>query len=130
MSKKIRKTIQRSVIKDIISRSNCHPTAEWVYAEARKVIPNLSLGTVYRNLRVMKEIGEIEELDFGSAVAHYDGNPSTHYHFCCQKCNKIYDIELNVQNGLEDKVKSQGFAVNGHRLEFYGLCQTCQNSDK
>ena len=70
---------KRDAILDCISRTKCHPTADWVYAEVRKVIPNISLGTVYRNLSMLAENGTIQKLNIGTTVEHFDGNQEIHY---------------------------------------------------
>ena len=93
-----------------------------------KTMPNISLGTVYRNLRVLSEAGEIMELDFGSGYSRYDGNPDNHYHFECRKCGKMYDVDLDLVNHL-DKLEAESLVaiIEEHRLEFYGICRECRN---
>ncbi len=122
-----RMTRQRQTILEILRSTSSHPTADWIHAQARKRISNISLGTVYRNLKVLKEMGEIVELDYGSTFSRFDGNPISHYHFVCEECGRVYDIDLPVDQGLEEKVRQRtGFEIRSHRTEFYGLCLECQ----
>ena len=108
-----------------------HPTAEWLYEEVRKEIPNISLGTVYRNLRLMKRQGEILELEQTGTYRRFDGNSANHYHFRCDGCAMVFDIDEPVVPGIDERVeKNTGFKVSHHRLEFRGLCRDCQTTEK
>ncbi len=127
MVKTTRMTKQKRIILDILRGTSCHPSADWVYEQARKHIPDISLGTVYRNLSVLKEKGEILELNYGSTYSRFDGNPANHYHFFCDNCNSLFDIEIPIHNGLDKMVQdTTGFVVARHRMEFYGVCMECQ----
>lgn len=89
--------------------------------------PNLSMGTVYRNLAVLIEQGEIEKIDFGSTFDRFDGTIGEHYHFICENCGKIVDIDIPVDRELNNKVRrSTPYDVNRHRIEFYGMCDECK----
>ncbi|MDR1193356.1 MAG: transcriptional repressor [Peptococcaceae bacterium] len=125
-------TRQKKVILDVLRSVNTHPTAEWIYQEAKREIPGLSLGTVYRNLNLLRENGEIKELSYGSDQSHFDGRPKNHYHFCCTECGQVFDVPLPVLKTIERKAKAvSNFQITGHRLEFYGLCEECrQKEDK
>ncbi len=108
-----------------------HPTAEWLYEEVKKEIPNISLGTVYRNLRMMKEQGDILELEQTGTYRRFDGNSANHYHFRCLSCARVFDIDEPVVVGMDKRVeKNTGFKVLHHRLEFHGLCRDCQSARK
>lgn len=125
-----RMTKQRKVILDVLKSTTSHPTADWIYERVKKKIPNISLGTVYRNLNILKEMGKILELNYGSSFSRYDGNPENHYHFRCYKCGRVYDIDIPVDHGIEKQVaESTGFEVESHRLEFYGICKECKELD-
>lgn len=121
-----RMTKQRRVIKEILCNSKSHPTAEAIYVEARKRLPDISLGTVYRNLQVLLEENSIMELNYGKGFSRFDGNIMPHYHFVCQDCGRVYDVDAPVCNEImaiaANKISGQ---VNFHRLEFYGRCQNC-----
>lgn len=126
MAKAQRMTRQKRVIMDVLRNTKSHPTADWIYEQAKRHIPDLSLGTVYRNLNLLKEMGEILELNYGSTYSRYDGNPANHYHFQCEKCGCVYDLELPLQVSLEREAQAKsGHVVKSHRLEFYGLCREC-----
>lgn len=129
MVKSTRMTKQKRVILDILRNTKCHPSADWVYEQARKHIPDISLGTVYRNLNMLREKGEILELNYGSTYSRFDGNPANHYHFVCEKCSNLFDIDIPVHNGLDKMVQdTTGFMVKLHRMEFYGICIECQKA--
>lgn len=122
-----RMTKQKKVILDILRNTDTHPTADWIYAQARKILPDISLGTVYRNLGVLKEAGEIMELSYGSTYSRYDGNPENHYHFVCLECGRITDLDMPVHHELEKEAEASGCGkILYHRLEFYGICPECQ----
>jgi len=120
-------TRQKEVILRILKSTNMHPTADWVYSEARKEISNISLGTVYRNLKVLCISGEILELDICGSSSRFDGNPGSHYHFRCETCGRIFDVDEPVNRALDVKVaRKTGFEVLYHRIEFRGLCTECK----
>ncbi|NLK08455.1 MAG: transcriptional repressor [Firmicutes bacterium] len=124
----IRRTKQREVILSVLQSTDTHPSADWIYEEVRQVLPNISLGTIYRNLRILVDSGEAMELRFGSGASRFDGNPKNHYHFVCLNCDRIYDLELSLQEKLEEQVSEKaGHRVLDHRLEFYGICDVCQS---
>jgi Fur family transcriptional regulator, peroxide stress response regulator len=123
---KYRMTKQKRVILDVLKNTKSHPTADWVYDKVKKKIPNISLGTVYRNLNILKNQGEILELSYGKGFSRFDGNSSNHYHFTCEHCGRIIDVETPVFSEIEREVTRQmGVKVERHRLEFYGACPDC-----
>ncbi|MGQ9825300.1 MAG: Fur family transcriptional regulator [Desulfotomaculales bacterium] len=127
MARATRMTRQKRLVLEILRNTDTHPTADWVYEQARKVIPDISLGTIYRNLGYLKSTGEIMELNYGSTFSRYDGNPLNHYHFVCQKCGRVFDLDLPLLAGLEEEVSRRTkMAVTSHRLEFYGYCDVCR----
>ncbi|MDP7416026.1 MAG: transcriptional repressor [Dehalococcoidales bacterium] len=127
MTKQKRFSQQRQVILEVLQSTTSHPTAEWVYTKARKRLPRLSLGTIYRNLRLLTENGRIQELELGTTFSHYDGNPENHTHFMCRGCGRILDIEDPTPSNMSGGVaQDNGLKVMSHRLTFYGLCQACQ----
>ncbi len=122
-----RETKQREAILNVLRQADSHPTADWVYDEVRKAIPNISKGTVYRNLKILRETGEISELNLSGTVRRYEGRPENHYHFRCEKCGRVFDLGEPVNNELDERVaKRTGFKVSYHQLEFRGLCKDCQ----
>ncbi len=128
MSKNTRMTKQRKAILEALKETDTHPTADEIYEEVKKEIPNISLGTIYRNLNVLEEMDEIMVLDYGSTYSRFDGCADNHYHFQCKECEEIYDLDMEIRENLENKVEENyPFTVDNHRLEFYGLCPSCQN---
>ena len=92
---------QREEILQILKGTKIHPTAEWIYFQAKKKIPKLSLGTVYRNLNNLHQKGIIKKFQFSTPFDHFDGNTSSHQHFVCRKCGKIYDLFLDLEKDLK-----------------------------
>lgn len=122
-----RKSKQKEAILRVVKSTKSHPTASWVYEQVREEIPGISLGTVYRNLKLLKQDGEIVELDLAGTLSRFDGAVQDHYHFRCEQCNRIFDVDEPVDKTINDKItRKTGFRVTHHRLEFRGLCQDCQ----
>lgn len=117
---------QREMIKDFLMTRKDHPTADIVYMNVRKQNPNISLGTVYRNLTLLADIGEISRLRVGDGVDHFDADTSPHYHFVCTKCGSVTDLEMDsIENILETaKANFDGY-IEGHVTHFYGTCGKC-----
>ena len=131
MAKTTRMTRQKKLILEILRGTNLHPTADWVYEQARKVIPDISLGTIYRNLGHLKATGEIMELCYGSTFSRYDGNPQNHYHFVCKECGRVFDLDFPLLDELEERVSRRtALQITGHRMEFYGYCRGCGKAGK
>ena len=120
---------QREAILKVVQNTKCHPTADWVYAEVRKVIPNISLGTVYRNLSMLAENGTIRKLNIGTSVDHFDGNPEAHYHVCCSVCGCIDDIEAkpleHINQWASERFNGEIFE---HYTVFVGRCSKCKEA--
>ena len=126
---KRRETRQRKAILNLLRSADSHPTADRIYGEIRKAIPNISKGTVYRNLKILREKGEISELNLSGTISRYEGRQENHYHFRCDKCGRVFDLDEPVNNELDERVaKRTGFKVTYHQLEFRGLCKDCQQN--
>jgi Fe2+ or Zn2+ uptake regulation protein len=126
IDKKTRMTPQRRVILEEIRRTNNHPAADEIYARVRKRLPRISLGTVYRNLDVLCELGEIQRLELSGAVKRYDGIAKKHYHIRCVCCGRVDDAPIAPLNELEDDLYGTTvYEIIGHNLEFTGLCPQC-----
>ncbi len=119
---------QREAILEIVQGTKSHPTADWVYAEVRKLIPNISLGTVYRNLSMLSKMGTIQKLNIGTSVEHFDGNPMPHYHVCCSICGRIDDIEeaapIDINKWAAERFNGE---IYEHYTMFVGKCSQCKN---
>ena len=84
---------QRNLILDIVKNTSCHPTAEWVYQEAKMEIPGIGLATVYRNLNTLVELGEVRRLSSGDGQDRFDGMVDEHFHMKCSCCGGLVDLE-------------------------------------
>lgn len=123
----LKRSKQKEVIRRILRNTSSHPTADWIYEQARKALPNISVATIYRNLKLMKDTGELIELDLGQGQSHYDDNTTNHYHFRCEKCGKFFDLEQEVDTAIDNEVaRETGHDVTHHVLEFRGLCKHCK----
>jgi Fur family peroxide stress response transcriptional regulator len=125
--KKSRNTRQRGVILDILRESGSHPTAEMIYRDARKVIPNISLGTVYRNLGFLREQGTVREIrpnDGGSS--RFEGMDTPHAHFHCVGCSDLLDIPLPATlQKLELPATERISVISAVDLHVIGSCRDC-----
>jgi Fur family transcriptional regulator, peroxide stress response regulator len=117
---------QRDLILMILRSTRNHPTADWIYEYARKEMPKISLGTVYRNLSVLKGEGRIQELSLQGGVSRFDGDMRDHYHVRCSACGRVEDVP-HVSSRVSDKEIEDltGFRIHLHSLEFIGLCPVC-----
>ena len=123
----MRRTRQKEAILEVLRSTTSHPTADWVYDEVKKEIPNISLGTVYRNLRVLCQLGEVLELVLCGSLTRFDARSDNHYHFRCVKCGQVFDVDEPVNTEMDKTAaRRTGFKIKYHRLEFYGLCLECQ----
>lgn len=122
---------QREMIKDFLMSRKDHPTADVVYMNVRQQNPNISLGTIYRNLTLLADIGEIQRLRLGDGVDHFDADISKHYHFICNHCGKVIDLEMETIDSVMD-VAGQKFngLITGHITYFNGLCEDCMKESK
>ena len=126
----LRKSRQRDAILRVVKGVTSHPTANWIYDQVRREIPNISLGTVYRNLRLLVEEGQILEIELDRTLSRFDGNTQYHYHFICEQCGRVFDVSNNERAGramMDGVSRGTGFKVTHHRCEFYGLCKDCQS---
>jgi len=129
-SKGIRLTPQRYAILAFLYKTELHVTADEIYKALEKNYPNMSIATVYNNLRVFLEIGLIEELLFGDNSSKFEVKRSQHYHVICNICGKIEDFSSSCLSDMESIViKEKGFLVEGHRVEFFGICKECQKDN-
>ncbi len=123
----MRNTKQRQVVLDIVRSTNSHPTADWVYEQARKIIPNISLGTVYRLLGRLQEEGLVVQLEAGSRKSRFDGQPGAHQHIVCERCGRITDVpDIVGHAAIEHLQQLTGYRVSVHRVEWFGICPECQ----
>lgn len=119
---------QRELIESILNGNTTHPSAEDVYEKAKEIEPNISLGTVYRNLRILADEKRILTLETKDRSIHYDYNTARHGHFMCNECGRIFDTfeKDNVAESLE----RIGYSLNGANCMYYGLCPSCVKKSK
>lgn len=117
---------QREAIKSFLMTRKDHPTADVVYENVRKEFPNISLGTVYRNLTLLSDMGELLRLRVGDGMDHFDADPSPHYHFICQTCGRVIDLDMGSLESI-DTIAGANFGgqIKGHVAYFYGSCEEC-----
>ena len=121
-----RMTKQRAVILEVLRSIHSHPTADEIYGMVRKKLPRISLGTVYRNLELLTNAGEISRLDRAGIQKHFDGNTMPHHHVRCKECGKIGDIFPPAAFPSMSGVRSEDFTIHGMEVEFVGLCRDCE----
>lgn len=122
-----RNTIQRSMVLDAVNKLKSHATAEEVYQTVAEEHPNISKGTVYRNLNQLAEMGEIRKIEVPGSADRFDHICHDHYHARCLKCGKVFDVEMDYMQDLEKQIKdANGFQFSGHDLMFKGVCPNCQ----
>ena len=127
----LRMTRQRKVILEELRKVNTHPSADEVYEMVRKRLPRISLGTVYRNLEILSESGDIQKLEPGCSLKRFDGNASEHCHIRCVHCDRIADAPMAPDLKVDlERVNSTDFEIIGHRLEFLGLCPECSDNSE
>ncbi len=129
----LRLTSPRRMVLEVVRGTESHPTAEWVHQMVRRRLPRVSLGTVYRNLRMLVAAGLVKELP--GPHARFDGNTSEHHHFTCLTCGTITDVAGPLtephSRALCGRVAAQsGFRVTHHRIEFFGRCAACQRRSR
>ena len=124
-----RQTKQREAILRLLRSARSHYTADQIYDEVRKEVPNISKGTVYRNLKVQQQMGLVSELSLNGSLSRYEAKRENHYHFRCKHCGKAFDLDEPVNHELNQKIaRKTGFQVTHHQTEFCGLCKDCQLS--
>ena len=120
-------TPQRLAIVKILAKSQSHPSVENIHDQIAKDFPTMSLATIYRNILLIKSLGEILELGFPDGSNRYDGNkPYPHPHVICIKCKKIVDPDLESLDEMKKEVALEtNFKILNHRLDFFGICGNC-----
>lgn len=123
---KLSKTNQRRVIVEELKKLKTHPTADELYMIVRRRLPQISLGTVYRNLDVLSEAGKVWKLELGGKQRRFDGNIKPHHHLRCVECGCVEDLELDGMGSVEETLarKVDG-RIKGWSLEFHGFCEKC-----
>ena len=125
LNKRERNTAQKSFVFGYLKSVKTHPTAETVYKELFKKLPNISQGTVYRVLNNFKDNGDILAIDTKDNV-HFDADISDHAHFICEICGNVFDvIEECSKCGILKNKKTKVGKINHYKINFYGKCRNC-----
>ncbi len=122
-----RNTIQRSLVLDAVRSLHCHPTSADVYEVVREQHPNISRATVYRNLAVLANRGEVLRVEVPNGADRYDFFNTPHYHAKCRVCGQLFDIDMPYKENLAAQISdAHGFKVEDHEIIFTGVCEQCQ----
>lgn len=122
-----RLTMQRVAILEELQKVKNHPSARDIYAKVSRKLPDISFGTVYRNLKFMRELNLLRELNCGERSSRFDGNPHDHPHIVCRQCKRVDDLPSDPWGMLNSEAESiTRYTVQSHRLEFYGVCPQCR----
>ena len=122
---------QREAIKNYLEGRKDHPTADMVYTAIREVYPNISLGTVYRNLTLLAKQGEISKISCGETSDRFDIRTDPHYHVICEKCGRVEDLpDMDMQAVNAWAGENYDGDIFGHQLYFYGRCRECREKEK
>lgn len=117
---------QRELLLSILKERKDHPTADELYMSLREQVPNISLGTVYRNLALLSTGGTIQKITSPDSADRFDYNAEAHYHFLCTHCGAVIDVDMPLQNEIDDQTAALLNAqVEGHSTLFYGKCSAC-----
>jgi Fe2+ or Zn2+ uptake regulation protein len=123
---------QRNLILDIIRKTDTHPSAEWIYEEARKEMPSIGIATVYRNLNALVSAGEIERISGSGNADRFDGQVAEHCHMQCVRCGKIIDLYPNSAANMDRlrKLTCETFGVEDRNVRISrtilrGVCNNC-----
>ena len=119
---------QRETILNVLRNDITHPNVDSVFMKVREIIPDISLGTVYRNLNLLSENKDILKLDFGDGVVHFDGRTTPHFHMVCNECGQVEDVFVD-ESVITSFTKNVHKKSNVHILQtdvlFHGICQNC-----
>lgn len=125
---KMRYSKQREIIYEVLKNDMSHPNVDSIYMNVKKIIPDISLGTVYRNLNLLANQKKILRLDIGDGVVHFDARITPHYHLICNECGEIKDLFLDESliSVFVDKVQKESDEhIHNIDIAFHGTCQNC-----
>jgi len=124
--KGLRLTEQRRAIIELLQKTEDHPAADWVYDRLKKKLPGVSLGSVYRNLRVLVDQGLVKENKYQDGVTRYCTNLKPHHHLFCTECGRVVDIEVDINGDLKERIEREHkFVIRSVYIEFRGVCSEC-----
>jgi Fur family ferric uptake transcriptional regulator len=127
----LRMTAQRRIMLEELRKVHVHPTAGEIYEKVRKRLPRISLGTVYRNLEILSEVGMIQKLEMAGTQKRFDGTIENHYHVRCMRCGRVDDVLVDPAPIIDEAlVELSDYEILGLRIEFVGLCPECRKADR
>ncbi|MEG6506043.1 Fur family transcriptional regulator [Nitratidesulfovibrio sp. 1201_IL3209] len=129
LQQQTRMTKQRMVILEELRRVHSHPTADEIYGMVRQRLPRISLGTVYRNLDLLAESGDILKLESAGSQKRFDGNITPHQHVRCTQCGRVGDVMEPVRVPDITGARAPGFIILSGRVEFEGVCEGCASKN-
>lgn len=122
---------QRESIKEFLHSRHDHPTADTVYANVREIYPNISLGTVYRNLSLLASLGEIQKITCEDGADRFDATTAPHYHVVCRGCGRVDDLPMKWESAIDEQASGIYHGrIEGHTTCFYGMCEECLEKEK
>ncbi|MFR5264007.1 Fur family transcriptional regulator [Clostridium sp.] len=122
---------RRAIVDNILNNNGKHLTAEEIYDEVKKQCPEIGLATIYRTILLLEEMGVIYKLDFNDGCSRYemanDSDQHRHHHLVCSTCGKVYEVEDDLLEDLENQIESKyGFIIEDHAVKFFGTCKECR----
>lgn len=124
-----RHTIQCALVLEAVNKLRCHATADEIYNALVKEHPNISKGTVYRNLQRLCEMGDIRKRDIPGGADRFDHLSNNHYHAKCIMCGRVFDVDMEYIVDMEKSIKdTHGFVFTGHDIVFKGICSECKSN--
>ena len=126
----IKNSKQRTMILETVVSNPVHPTADMVYTQLKADNPSLSLGTVYRNLNLLCEMGQLRKIAVPNGSDRFDGRLDKHYHIICDCCSRVLDIELNESSFDKHVEDTTGYKITSLDVVVKGICPQCQENNK
>ncbi|MDO4466441.1 MAG: transcriptional repressor [Bacillota bacterium] len=122
-----RNTFQKQIVLDTVRSLKNHATAQEIYHHITQSYPNVGQGTVYRNLKILAQEGQIQKVELPDGADRFDHNCEKHYHVNCIKCGKIFDVEMDIIENLEESIRdTHGIEFLDYEILFKGICPSCQ----
>ncbi len=122
-----RNTIQKKLVLEAVRELGCHATADEIYNKISELHPAISKGTVYRNLSVLAEEGEIRKVELPDGAARFDHTTVKHYHVRCDRCGRVFDVDMDLIPDVPEKIKdTHGFEFIDYDIVFRGICPDCR----
>ena len=126
-------TPRRAKVLETLASTDCHPTVNEIHSEVRRIYPSTSLATIYNTIELLKEAGQVLELEFSGSPNRYDGlRPDSHPHLICLSCRSVEDMDArDIEDVSLDRVaQATGYDLVRQRTDYYGICPVCQESDE